>query len=66
MACLLGPVNGNQHDALMLCMSGLQEQLQELMPLDGGITYAAYSDPAYLRSDYICCGHHNAVPGSEF
>jgi len=63
IACLFGPINGNRHDSFMLCMSGLLAQLQEIMPLEDGIVYAVYGDPAYPRSDYIKSGYRNPVPG---
>jgi len=64
IACLFRPVNGNCHKAFMLCMSQLQIQLQELMPLDNGIMYATYGDPVYPSNPYIWAGHHNAAPRS--
>jgi len=49
----------------MLRLSGILDQLEQLMPLEDGIIYAAYGDPAYPHSDYIQSGHRNPVPGSD-
>jgi len=64
IACLFGPMNGNQHDSFMLCISGILEQLQELMPLEDSITYKIYGDPAYPKNNFFDSGYCNAAPGS--
>ena len=51
IANLFGPVEGRKHDAGMLRMSGLLEQLERYMTGNHGEIYALYGDPAYpLRS----------------
>ena len=51
IANLFEPVEGKKHDAGMLRMSGLLEQLEHYMTGNHGEIYALYGDPAYpLRS----------------
>jgi len=47
----------------MLHISGVLDQLEQLMLLEDGIIYATYGNPTC--SDYIHSRHCNAVPGSD-
>jgi hypothetical protein len=66
IALLFGPVNGCRHDSYLLSVSGVLQQLRELMPEDGsnGIVYSLYGDPAYPQSHYLFGGFWNAAVGS--
>ena len=57
-------MNGNRHDSHMLRESQLLQQLQELMPQDGGVVYSLYGDPAYPQSIHLFGGYDFAVPGT--
>ena len=66
IACLYGPVPAKTHDAKLLCLSNLMEQLCATMPDDNsnGPIYSLYGDLAYPQSLYLLGGYRNVVNGT--
>ena len=55
IANLFGPVEGRRHDATMLMMLGLLDELQQFSYAPNGEALCTYGDPAYpLRQQLQC------------
>ncbi len=55
IANLFGPVEGRRHDAAMLVMSGLLEELQQHSFAPNGQALCIYGDPAYPHRIHLQC-----------
>ena len=64
IALMYGCVAGSRHDALMLDVSGLCHQLEELMAPDTPL-FSLCGDPAYPQSRWSFGGYRNPNAGSE-
>ena len=65
IANMYGPVEGRWHDAFILGMSGLLDQLRNVN-LPNGEPYVIYGDPAYGLSRNILAPFRGAVQQQEF
>lgn len=51
---MFGPIEGRRHDAMLLRLSGLLDQLQGPNFVDaGGNPYVIYGDPAYPTREHL-------------
>ena len=64
IANMFGPVEGRRHDAFMLGMSGLSDQLQQFNQPNGE-PYVIYGDPAYGLSRNILAPFRGACLTAE-
>jgi nuclease HARBI1 len=66
IALLYGPWSSKMHDARVFRMSGLLDQLRNLMPTNGsnGPVYALYADSAYPQCAWIMHGFINPPQNS--
>ena len=55
IANLFGPVEGRRHDAAMLVMSGLLDELEEYSYAPNGDALCIYGDPAYPLRQHLQC-----------
>ena len=55
IANLFGPVEGRRHDAAMLVMSGLLDELEEYSYAPNGEALCIYGDPAYPLRQHLQC-----------
>ena len=55
IANLYGPVEGRRHDAAMLAMSGLMDELQQHSYAPDGEALCIYGDPAYPHGIHLQC-----------